>query len=387
MKDQARKNANKIGQVTYYTGNYGSILQCYATQRLFQKYGFETNLIVLQDPIAIRAIKALLRRAKLVVKMLRFPQYAGEILRLYKSAQTASTGKTLMKQSVSQMEHFTHKHIKKHVLTGRQLKKAARSSEYAAFLSGSDQIWSASWPLPDETFYLRFAPAHKRIAFAPSLGTDKLSAYNKEILRYISAYELLSVREASGLKIIRQATHKDCMVLNDPVLQLSKDSWDALASNSAVDVEEAYICLFFIDQPAAFVKDILKKVQSKCNLKVVNFGYMRDFPCENISGGPEDFLKILKHAKLVITDSFHAMSFSILFQSDFYIVKRNYQHNSDQSVRITDLLTECALSHRFLTDGDIDDSDTFGVDFSQSEAFVKSISDKTEQFMEKLNLL
>ncbi len=382
MKDRAQRNNKKIGQVTYYKGNYGSVLQCYATQKLLGAHGFDVHLLDICDSIVARVFKALMRRAKLVGKMVCYPRQAGEMKRLYQNASNSAKCMELMPASVERMECFIDRYIKKETFTSKQLRRSAKGNDFAAFVSGSDQIWSAAWPLPDKNFYLRFAPRCKRIAFAPSFGGTRLCDYNKEILRYLSEYSMLSVREPSGKNIVREATSKDCTVLNDPVLQLDRAEWESLSDRSELEIDEPYICLFFIDRPSEETVKLIGYLKERYNIKMINFGYRRNFGCENIAGGPEDFLKLLRNARLVLTDSFHGMSFSIIFHSDFYVVKRNYQHKSDQSSRITELLASCDLEDRFLTEPDIEM--IVSADFSQADTFLKTVRENSSVYVRSM---
>lgn len=379
MKNRVQRNSKKIGQVTYYKGNYGSVLQCYATQKLLGAHGFDVCLLDICDLIVPRVSKALMRRAKLVGKMIHYPRQAGEMVRLYQNASNSAKCMELMPECVAEIECFIDRYIKKESFTSKQLKRLAKGNDFAAFISGSDQIWSATWPLPDKNFYLRFAPRYKRIAFAPSFGGTRLSCYNKEILRYISEYNLLSVRESSGKNIVREATSEGCVVINDPVLQLDCTEWERLSERSKLVIDEPYICLFFIDRPSESTAKWISCIKERYHIKMINFGYNRDFGCENIAGGPEDLLKLLKNAWLVLTDSFHGMSFSIVFHSDFYVLKRNYQHKSDQSSRITELLASCGLEDRFLTEPEIET--VVSADFSQTDAFLKRVREKSNAYI------
>ena len=382
MKDRAQRNSKKIGQVTYCKGNYGSVLQCYATQKLLGAHGFDVCLLDICDPIVPRVSKALMRRAKLVGKMICYPMQAGEMVRLYRNATNSAKCMELMPACVEGIDRFIGQNINKETFTSKRLKHIAKGNDFAAFISGSDQIWSATWPLPNPNFYLRFAPRYKRIAFAPSFGGTRVCDYNKEILRYISEYSLLSVREPSGINIVREATPEDCFVINDPVLQLDCTEWERLSERSKLVIDEPYICLFFIDRPSESTAKWIRYLKEQYHIKMINFGYIRDFDCENIAGGPEDLLKLLKNAQLVLTDSFHGMSFSIVFHSDFYVVKRNYQHKSDQSCRITELLASCGLEDRFLTEPDVET--VVSADFSQTDAFLKEVRGNSNAYIQSI---
>ena len=56
-----------------------------------------------------------------------------------------------------------------------------------------------------------------------------------------------------------------------------------------------------------------------------------------LEAGPSDFLELILNAKYVITDSFHATAFSIIFHKQFFVLNRELG-NSQMLSRITTLL-------------------------------------------------
>ena len=46
----------KIGLVTFFQGNFGSILQCYATKCAIEKEGFECEILFQTDNISIKNV-------------------------------------------------------------------------------------------------------------------------------------------------------------------------------------------------------------------------------------------------------------------------------------------------------------------------------------------
>ena len=152
----ASNNANKkIGQLTYHAGNFGSILQCYATQKIFESCGYSVDLILIDDPFLVKVFHALKRRLQLIFKTIRYPKYSKEILRLYKNAVVSNRGNNLGTSSIEQMKLFERNYIRTSKLTSSKIKSISQTNEYCCFISGSDQIWSYSFPIPDENYYLR----------------------------------------------------------------------------------------------------------------------------------------------------------------------------------------------------------------------------------------
>ena len=77
-------------------------------------------------------------------------------------------------------------------------------------------------------------------------------------------------------------------------------------------------------------------------------GYPHDeFLSHHIDGSPWDFLAMIDGAEYVLTDSFHATVFSIIFHKAFSTFERQYVHGHSQSTRITDLLDALKLDNHY----------------------------------------
>lgn len=341
----------KIGQITLYNYNYGSTLQCYATQQIVSELGYQCVLFCIKENRGIRAKGIYLIRA--LVKMATYPQYGKEFLRMMQ-AQRKRALSSLSEQDFQGMETFINEEIHRIWLSYPEMKKRARSEEYKAFLSGSDQIWNGSWFLRNHTFFLRFAPKKKRIAWAPSFGTDKVAVYNKKRFQEdLKAYRCLSVREESGKAIIRQLTGRASIQLVDPVLQISADKWrKSYIGKSGCMIPRNYVFCYFLNEPG---EAALKYLNQCCEdgMKVLAFasGYecLKKLPRVVFEGGsPWNYLQLMDQAEKVCSDSFHALAFSLIFHKDMQIFQRKYSHGSDQSERIISLLGKLNLSERFV---------------------------------------
>ena len=67
-----------------------------------------------------------------------------------------------------------------------------------------------------------------------------------------------------------------------------------------------------------------------------------------LDGGPRDYLSLIDNAKVVFTDSFHTVMFSLNFGKSFYVFPRQYSHSFSQSSRILDLLKRYGHVDRYI---------------------------------------
>jgi hypothetical protein len=321
----------------------------------------------------------------IVLSLVKQPLNIKKRIKIY----TDSMSKPLSKESIKLFESFQKNHIKPCYYNWSELKQLSHNDDFVAFLCGSDQIWNSDALYNDPLYYLRFAPKSKRIAFAPSFGRNYIANYNKKtIRRYIMEIPTLSVREESAVKIIKDLTNRNAIQLLDPTLVIDKTKWDkALDLQNKTQDLEKYILAYFLNEPSKYAKAFIKNLSSKYQLKVIAIPYMRepstwyDFIPNT---GPREFVKLIKNAFFVCTDSFHGTAFSINYSVPFYTFERQYESASKQSSRVTSLLDLLSLKERF---NPLIDVQNISIDFTtankvlnlERERSVKYLKDAIEK--------
>lgn len=113
-------------------------------------------------------------------------------------------------------------------------------------------------------------------------------------------------------------------VVADPTLLLNADDWAKEAKNANVDTSEPYIfCYFLGTNPNA--RKAANELKAKTGLKIIALRHMDEFVESDEQFGdeapyavdPNDFVKYIKDAEYVLTDSFHCSAFSIQFHKKF----------------------------------------------------------------------
>lgn len=338
----------KVGQVTYCGNNYGSVLQCFATQSELKRHGLECVLLVRSESGLGRICQALEFRLDMAWKMLRYPKYRPVFQECLQILQQKNTEGGLHKDAQRAIDHFIQTQIQQKNLSWTQMKKLARSKDYSFFLSGSDQIWSAQWFITNRLWFLRFCPRDKRVAWMPSFGGKYLAEYNQSTYaKYTSEYAYLSVREESGSKILEDLLHTSVPALGDPVFLLNADQWRKISAGRKQ--ETPYILMFFLDKPEPVALKQAKLFQATTGYPIVYFSYKyQDCAGEFVTGGPEQFLQVIDNAHVVLTDSFHACAFSSIFNTPFYAFARSGTSGARQMSRVKNLLKTLSMPERFI---------------------------------------
>lgn len=362
----------KAGLITYYNYNYGSLLQCYATQRVLESIGVECILLTGKN----RRIDNWAAKGRFVIaataRCLRHPLRIPAFYKLWNSSRRSSL-RHMPKNCLQAMDDFIRDNVASLAVTRREKRKMAHTAEYRVFLSGSDQIWSGDSLIVNGDHFLRFAPRHKRIAWAPSFGSGSVAPYNTCLYRkYIGEYAELSVREEQGVNIIKSLTDREARWVLDPVLMLTGDRWRSLIPPTLPEGErKPYLFLYFLNKPTSRAMDAIIVAQQTSGCRVLAFGnrfdeYQNIPRLEYDGGSPWRYLAFIDRAKMVLTDSFHAVAFSLTFHRPFWVFRRNYIHNSDQTARIDSILALCGLSNRLISKQDILKLEN-GIDFHAAD--------------------
>lgn len=338
--------------------NYGSSLQALAGKRIIEKTGYECELVKLKSLIKGRDV----RIGKLMTILFRsIFLNKNNSLKTYNN----SYNKTLAEGTECKFFNFTDTYLKPQEVTYGDLKRMAEES--IACISGSDQIWNSSTLYVDPLYYLRFAPQYKRVAFSPSFGRDFIADYNKEKMRkWIIDYPYLSVREDSGVKLIKELTGRDATHLLDPTLIINSEEWKSILCIE--DKPNDYILAYFLDEPSDYAKKCLKKLKEKLDCKILaipyKFEYM-DYSDSIVAAGPKEFVELVANAKVVCTDSFHGTVFALNMHTPFFAFEREYGSANKQSERVLSILRKVNMLDRYQPKNVVEELNN--LDFEHSE--------------------
>lgn len=326
----------KVAIVTLHrVYNYGSALQAYATQTVFEKAGYEAQVI---DYITVQRTK------KQIIKNAAAGSNKGMSNAAYKFFKLISV---ILKEMT--FGRFVEKNLrltKRYITAGDLEKDPPRADIY---VTGSDQTWNSQYNEGiDRGFFLAFAPEDKlKVSFVSSFG--KVYLDEDEVTRtrpYIAGYRRLSVREDSALSILHQLGRDDGIQLIDPTLQLTKDEWLRLTSPRLV--KEPYLILMLLYNEDAHATEYARRIADRKGLKLVKISWeMKKPPMVDklfTHRSPADFLSLFANADFVVTNSFHGLAFSINMEREFVVVPR-----SEFNSRIESLLTLTGLQDRLVS--------------------------------------
>ncbi|MBR6659439.1 MAG: polysaccharide pyruvyl transferase family protein [Paludibacteraceae bacterium] len=366
-------NNRRVLLATLFTGyNFGSSLQAYASKMFLLKMGLDCEIVGIKGFVKGRDIRPI----KLLTILFRLLIYRKNCNGL--SPYINQYSKVFIDGTRNLFDKFTEDYIVPQYYDWGTLKKIAQFS--LGCFAGSDQIWSSTTLYVDPLYYLRFCPMHKRVAFAPSFGHDFIVPFNKKKMsKWISDFKFLSVRENSGVKLIRELTGKDAIQLIDPTLMISKSEW--IRFFNIKNSKERYILAYFLDPPSNIAREVIYYLSNKLECKVIAIPYIFEDKgyCDTFeSAGPIEFIKLIMNAQMVCTDSFHGTAFSINFHTPFYVFERKYTGNT-QNTRIKSILSCVKMEDRL--EPSLKDITFDKIDFSYSDEILDSERLKAKRYV------
>lgn len=326
----------KLGIVTLYGDfNYGNRLQNYALHTALSDMGHDvTSLVTIQKTSPIK--KAYRKH---------FEKECGKI--------RLKSQKELKRDAA--FSKFTTCHIPTRFIESAQGLPQELNDEFDAFVVGSDQVWNPLWwgealeCCYSNDYLLRFTDYDKRVAYSASFGLNAIpDAWKALFGSEIGRFRAVSVREDAGASIVAELTGNKPLVTLDPTMLLAAERWRGIES----DVRPAgkYVFQFNLGELSDEQKELANQLSDK-GYQIVD--YMNS-KCPYFGGDPSDFLSLIDGAACVLTDSFHALVFSILFRRPSAVFGRKHANGSNMNSRINTLLATFGLERRWcLKDADV----------------------------------
>lgn len=315
--------------------NFGASLQAYALQAYLKSLGHDVKIIDYKpdylskhfrfDTVGnMKYDKPLVRQAYLLAKL---------------------PGRLRVLPRKKAFDSFTSKYLD---LTRRYAsyeELSADPPEADVFFAGSDQIWN---PLfrngKDPAFYLNFVRQGIRASYAASFAVEVFPDDLRDTAAYyLRGMDFISVREQSGLAVLKSLGIQNATAVLDPVFLLGREQWEAMAEKTKWH-EEPYLLVYDFDK-SAVVRELAKEIAAAHGWKIYS---VFDLPYADRSFslcGPETFLALIQNAAFVLSNSFHATAFSVIFEKEFAVVERTEKLN----MRMRDFVDMLGLSDHMVT--------------------------------------
>lgn len=358
---------NSIGILTYHACyNYGACLQAYALQQTIKKLYPNCKIIDYQSKLLL----------DINHPFCKYPKHPKELI---KNITRLPYLKQLNKRA-HLFEDFINNNLTLTQRCSTDDEVIKEVEKFDCIVCGSDQTWNLDPNIRYETplYYMNFPKKQKRISYATSFGSwvNQFPTREHELLPWIQQFDHLSMREESGVNMLRAKGLK-CEWVLDPTLLLTEEDYDKISDESIM--KEPYVLLFSWDGSKESV-ELTKKISKKINCQSI---FIVPPPRAMFCGierkldiGPKQFLSLIKNAKFIISNSFHGTVFSTIYHKPFISAIKN-----QVDPRRASLMKLFGLEDHLMSPDNYNLDTIFSTDFSKVEEKIKPYKDQSLNYL------
>lgn len=323
--------------------SHGSILQTYALTRTLERLGHDVTIIDRQKPTSFRDCITCLKRVTkgIINRNLSWHDF-------YLDSFSQNVMRNLNAFIKKELGHQTI------TLTRNNKLKRIGKENYDAFIVGSDQTWRPRYVYNIYNYYLDFVSKDnkaRRIAYAVSFGTSEWeynSYQEKRCKELVQRFNGVSVREKDGVTMCKSHYCIEAYHVLDPTMLLEVDDYykiigdhnregNSYVGYNYLDVNEDKIKL------TNYISNILELPTKQINAIEIHTNSRAGI---QVAPSIKEWLENIAHSEFVITDSFHATVFAIIFHKKFFTIGNEKRGLS----RFTSLLSMLGIEERLITD-------------------------------------
>lgn len=302
--------------------NFGASLQAYALQHYLECQGHDVQIIHYKPDYLSRHFK---------LTQVDNPRFDKPFLRqLYVLAKLPGRLSSWGRKRAFDCFTSSYLHLTKRYNSYEELKADPPTADI--YIAGSDQIWNTLFRNGrDAAFYLDFGSKYtKRISYAASFATsDVVPEYRDFVMQELRNFDFISIREKTSLPLLKTLGRSDGAPVCDPVFLLDKSEWlslledNPLRSKHSSLISQQYILLYLSDN-SKNIENTAMKLRKSTGWKIYAIGAVTaQYADENITNAsPSDFLYFILNAQFIVSNSFHATAFSLIFGKKFCVVNR-----------------------------------------------------------------
>jgi hypothetical protein len=305
----------KIGILTFHRAhNYGAVLQCYALKEVLRNMGHDVYVIDYRQP----DIESFYRFHSVISfqnvrsrNLIRF--LASLIIAPYRDIR-----RFILRGKYKRIfNDFQHRRLN---LSEKCLESIPE--DYDRYVIGSDMLWAYDVESGKyDSFYLgefMHNPGSKIIGYAISGTPDSFRRLGVEQgFRFLENFDSISIREKTLAEIVRSYSNKEIACCIDPTLLTTKELWmDFMREKWS---KKKYVVTYYLRISGKDRQNIDSKIKRFANnndLEIINIDASNSLTPVDV----EEFVSIIGNAQYVVTDSFHGVVFSLIFERPLHAI-------------------------------------------------------------------
>ena len=329
----------RVGILTLHAQtNYGAVLQAYALKSAIASMGHDAYVIDRWRDDHCERLKGILASRSL------------KEWRTWLKFAVSCTGMVSdLKRRLATMK-FIRENLNLTSYHFRYWRDAPKDMGLDVIVVGSDQVWNAVNLVPTDYLMKETPPGLPGIAYAASIGMTAIpDELRDEYREGFKRFKAISVREQAAARMVEECGSKAEVVL-DPTLLMPRSFWNRFKP-SRPPAKPYVVCCFLLENIDA-MKQTLKQFTEDRGVDVEMFvgGYWRS-PSLNperirknlkdfrrwreagvrlrLAAGPAEFASSIAGSSGVVTNSYHALLFSLIYGKNVRVLQA-----SDPSRRV-----------------------------------------------------
>lgn len=321
----------KLGILTFHSvDNYGAVLQAFALQMYLKTLGHDVEIIDYRPSCF---------HPKRRLSLIHPVRLLGEMAGLYHARK---------------FESFRKVHLNRTAACFTVADLESKLPRYDAVIVGSDQVWSPNVDRRKETdpiyfFRWNLPEGTKKIGYAASFGTDSIpEEHVPSVVDGLKNIDVISVREKSGVEIVRSLVEREATWVCDPVFLLSPEQWKAAAGVIGDKTRDYFT---YMSPSIPMLQELARKHYCKVITPSWNpYFVVKSRLCISLDS-PFSWIRHISSTQGFITKSFHGTSFAILMHAPFVFIRPAGQM-AKRATRIINVLERVGLTSRILSEED-----------------------------------
>lgn len=356
----------KIGILTWYKAiNHGALLQTYASCKILESLGATPVVLDYHWQLYDNEVKGRITRCKRIIKAFSIKK----VILHTKAKHNYKIKKQLFDKFVKSMLPLGKVYSEEIGLDGVYI--------------GSDMVFDISQGY-NPFMYGIDVPSNYIFSYAASFGyttIGTLDAFSrkKEIVVGLNKLKMIGYRDQNTLDIINHfhivPRTFECI---DPVLcygfTKENETWD-----TGKWQKKKYLLIYSYDSTMndKHTTKQIKEISQRENLEIISCGYYHSWCDTCIPASPQEFVELIKHAKYVITDTFHGTVFATIMHKNFVSFIRN------NGFKLRHFLEQTGLSDRIYTDTNMRVIDVLQhpVDYSNFDKWIDIKAQESIEFI------
>ena len=323
--------------------NYGGIIQSYALQQVLKDAGHEVitvnrrksepRLLARILSISSRTLKTILGKRKAPIFIENHYAY------IYQHTR-----------------HFLKykMHFSECITSTKAMQQYFEKEEFDAVIVGSDQVWRVDYSPNIFNYFLDFVQNTpiKKISYAASFGLSKWVMTEQETARCAELAKLfdnVSVREQEGVDLCKEYLGIEATWVCDPTLLLPKERYLSLLDDYKGKVT-GNLFYYLLDDSGLKLNSLVTIAEHFQMKTYTCYPKRKHYDTESADMDEfrfppvEQWLTSFRDAELIVTDSFHGIVFSLIFQKPFLVFINEVRGPS----RIYSLMKLANFEHRLI---------------------------------------